>query len=151
MMNHTPLAERLEAQISPEPMSGCWLWTGTLNDGYGVVRVNRKSKKAHRVVFERARGPISAGLTLDHLCRVRSCVNPDHLEPVTNRVNCLRGESFAAKAARRTHCRHGHPLTWTRRGRRWCRPCDRVYSANYRQRQREAKARANAGGGQQAA
>ena len=103
--------DRLHFQIEPEPMSGCWLWTGTLIPrGYGRINWGGRQVVVHRLIYEKHRGPIPTGLTLDHLCRVRSCVNPDHLEAVTMRENCLRGESFSAKNARQTHCKRGHAL-----------------------------------------
>lgn len=87
----------------------CWLWTGTTNGvGYGLLSSNNKKVYAHRFSYEWFVGPIPAGLTLDHLCRVTRCVNPDHLEPVTNRENILRGTGFAAKNSVKTHCPQGH-------------------------------------------
>lgn len=69
----------------------CWLWTGTIRpDGYGQVTVGRKQQRAHRLVYELLVGPIPEGLTLDHLCRNPPCVNPDHLEPVTLKINIER-------------------------------------------------------------
>ena len=80
--------EGFEAKIHFEPNSGCWLWAGADNGvGYGKYR----GKYAHRVAYEAARGAIPEGMFLDHLCRVRCCVNPDHLEPVTNVENIRRG------------------------------------------------------------
>lgn len=84
----------------------CWLWTGSCDAaGYGQAFSRRRGTvtKAHRVIWEFCRGPIPAGLELDHLCRVRNCVNPDHLELVTHTENQRR--------VRRTHCRRGHPYT----------------------------------------
>lgn len=90
----------------------CWIWSGTLNAyGYGVINVNYKIKQCHRVSYELAKGEIPAGLTADHLCRVPTCVNPDHLEAVTRGINVLRGVAFSAINARKTHCNAGHPLT----------------------------------------
>lgn len=66
---------------------------------------------AHRVFYEHHVGPIPLGLTIDHLCKVTRCVNPDHLEPVTQRVNTLRGDGPSAVNARKTHCPHGHEYT----------------------------------------
>lgn len=88
----------------------CWLWLGHVSsNGYGSLRHNGKQVKAHRFSYERARGPIPEGLQLDHLCRVRSCVNPAHLEIVTQRENILRGVSPIAGYAKRTACPKGHP------------------------------------------
>ena len=87
---------------------------------------------AHRVVYEILVGPIPVGLELDHLCRNRACVNPDHLEPVTTRTNLLRGYSPWACRARQTHCKRGHEFTpentyGTGDGRRYCRTCRRAH------------------------
>lgn len=67
--------------------SGCWLWIGHIENGYGRIG----KRLAYRVTYERVHGPVPKGLELDHICRVRSCVNPDHLEPVTKVENILRG------------------------------------------------------------
>jgi len=73
--------------------SGCWIWTGALaGHGYGQIRVNRKGIYAHRWIFEVDQGSIKKGLQIDHLCRNRSCVNPTHLEAVTQQVNITRGD-----------------------------------------------------------
>lgn len=111
-------------------MTPCIIWTGAVTSaGYGSLWRGKGTALAHRVVYEEARGPIPAGMTLDHLCRNRRCVNPDHLEPVTNRENILRGTSPSAIHARKTHCPKGHPydLANTRirsNGARACRTCD---------------------------
>lgn len=105
-----------EAKYIPEPNSGCWLWLGALNNkGYAQLAVAQKrngtrSELAHRLAFTWAKGPIPTGKVLDHLCRVTCCVNPDHLDVVTQRVNILRGESLFAKNAVKTHCKRGHLL-----------------------------------------
>lgn len=109
----------------------CWMWTGmTSEGGYGSVRDDRKRQlAAHRVIYQALVGPVDPALHLDHLCRNKKCVNPDHLEPVTRRVNILRGYSPQAMNARQTHCRKaGHPLSGEnvsvdRRGYRSCRTC----------------------------
>jgi hypothetical protein len=120
----------LEAMSIPEPNSGCWLWLGGLSGGgYGSVSVVDVQATAHRFSYELYKGPIPEGLQLDHLCRNRSCVNPDHLEPVTSRENILRGEGLSAINARKTHCPLGHELTGknliTRGRKRRCRTCQR--------------------------
>jgi hypothetical protein len=89
------LDELIETYISIEQTTGCWIWMGTIDpDGYGSAKVDGSPRRAHRVVYQRLRGEIPEGLHLDHLCRHRFCVNPDHLEPVTSveRVRRLRAE-----------------------------------------------------------
>jgi HNH endonuclease len=93
------IRERILNNISPEPNSGCWLWLGTCNrDGYSRLTIGDQTKKSgirhasgHRISYEAFVGPIPTGLDIDHLCRVRCCVNPAHLEPVTTKVNVQRG------------------------------------------------------------
>ena len=91
----------------------CWLWTGARSRGYGRFVVAQRPTKlviAHRFAYEQLVGPIAEGLTIDHLCRVKHCVRPDHLEPVTMRVNVLRNTGPSAINAAATHCVHGHPF-----------------------------------------
>lgn len=111
----------------------CWLWAGNLTKlGYGHLNLDGKTKLAHRASYELLCGPIPEGLTLDHLCRVRHCVNPDHLEPVTSAENVLRGYSLAAQNARKTECPKGHPFSSENTGyvtyqgarSRYCRTCN---------------------------
>jgi HNH endonuclease len=109
------LHERFWAKVeSTGGPQACWLWTGAkLPKGYGVIRRGQRGAGyiyAHRVSYELRNGSIPAGLSIDHLCRNTSCVNPDHLEAVPIKVNLLRGESLSAQYARRTHCKAGHPL-----------------------------------------
>lgn len=95
-----------------EDEHGCWIWQGTLrSDGYGQVTVDGRKWLAHRFAYTDMVADIPAGLQIDHLCRVTSCVNPYHLEPVTAHVNNMRSESLAARRARMTHCPRGHELT----------------------------------------
>ncbi len=113
----------------------CWLWTGEINRaGYGTANPTRLlgrrgTRLAHRLVWEKLVGPIPEGMTLDHLCRVRNCVNPDHLEPVTAAENIRRGYSPGARAFRSGTCVRGHERNETnmhidpRSGARQCRAC----------------------------
>ena len=127
--------------------NGCWSWVGPMgSNGYGLFKVNKRMQCAHRVVYEMHRGEIADGLQLDHLCRNRKCVNPDHLEPVTCRENLLRGHGLTAINAKKTHCPNGHALEGSNilwdDGSRKCRTCnnERQRKARrwvaYRERQR---------------
>lgn len=120
--------------------SGCWDWIGSRDiGGYGRIMINRVSRPAHRYVWELANGKVPLGLELDHLCRNRACVRPDHLEPVTHKVNCLRGAGLGAINSKKTHCPHGHPYTAANtyryaRGARFCRTCTKAGVKKYQQR-----------------
>lgn len=148
-----PITPLNEARISPEPNSGCWLWTGSITkDGYGKCRPRDKRTvtSAHRVVWESHHGQIPSGTEMDHLCRTRCCVNPAHLEPVSHADNIRRGLAPGATAKRHksiTHCPHGHEYTtentglkrdWRVPGRmnRYCRTCVRERGAKARSMQR---------------
>lgn len=92
--------------------NGCWVWQGSLNPkGYGSCRLGKRTALAHRASYMVFVGPIPDGLTIDHLCRNRSCINPAHLEAVTHRENLLRGHTVTAANAAKTHCVHGHEFT----------------------------------------
>lgn len=93
--------------------SGCWAWIGaTTRNGYGQVYLKYEHILAHRLTWvAHHKRDVPEGLTLDHLCRNRACVNPAHLEPVPFRTNLLRGVSPVAVNARATHCKHGHELS----------------------------------------
>jgi hypothetical protein len=95
-------------QMIPEAR-GCWLWEGfETADGYGRVMYDGKSRFVHRVMYEAVRGAIPEGLVIDHLCRMRSCCNPDHLEVVTRLVNNQRGIYPPARYSLRDECSRGH-------------------------------------------
>jgi hypothetical protein len=128
----------------PEPNTGCWLWVRYVKpNGYGGLCFRGRNRYAHRVSYEAFRGPIPTGLHLDHLCRVRSCVNPDHLEAVTCRTNVLRGEGISAACARATSCSQGHEYTeantYPWRDARYCRACRRASSVAEARRRRDIR------------
>jgi len=88
------------ARLMPEPNTGCWLWDGSWKpNGYGEVNYHRRLWYVHRLVYELLRGPIPAGYTLDHLCRVRPCGNPAHLEVVSLADNIRRGNRLRRRVS----------------------------------------------------
>lgn len=123
--------ERFWLRVDKGGPGGCWLWTGCIGTaGYGFFYTGVRQANAHRFAYEAAVGPIPDGMQLDHLCRVRRCVNPGHLEAVSSRENTLRGHGPAALNARQTHCIRGHEFTpentYVRSNRsRDCRECKR--------------------------
>lgn len=107
----------------------CWIWTGSMNAyGYGVFSLNKKMNMAHRFSWELVNGKIPKDLQIDHICKARNCVNPSHMELVTLIENVMRGESLAAKNARKTKCQNGHEFDFTKNfdGSRGCRICERI-------------------------
>lgn len=121
---------RVTNRIDYNGPDGCWQWIGAVSDlGYGTVSLTgEKTKHAHRAVFELYYGPIPQGLVLDHICRNPGCVNPEHLEPVTQRENMNRGNSPSNVAKRTGYCGRGHALTPENvciraNGHRLCRTC----------------------------
>ena len=138
----TEIRERFQGNYTPEPNSGCWLWERTIHPtGYGKAWDGKKVVYAHRLSYELHVGAIPEGMVLDHLCRVRSCVNPDHLQPVSQYENIARGQSFSAVNGRKTHCVHGHALTGDNlyerpEGWRGCKTCKRLAATKYAQASR---------------
>lgn len=140
------ILNKLESRMIPEPNSGCFIWLGAVNGhGYGIIGMRENGKKvqrrAHRVYYQLLKGLVPKELSLDHLCRNRLCINPDHLEPVTPVENVMRGESFYAKQARLTHCPKGHPyagknLRMSPKGERLCRLCVARRAREYYRRER---------------
>lgn len=118
----------------------CWVWTGHISrDGYAHFNAgDLRQVMTHRWSWEFFRGPIPDGLVLDHLCRNRSCVNPDHMDVVTSQVNILRGEGVAALNAKKTSCPFGHPyigrMSRTGRPYRACLRCQALASHEYKLR-----------------
>lgn len=134
-----PLAERLDALSMPEPNSGCWLWLGHLKgNGYGTLAVKDgeewRTQHAHIASYETFVGPVPDGHDLDHKCRLRCCINPGHLEPVTRSINLARSP-LMNRQRHKTHCPAGHPYSGTNsRGQRICRPCLAAAQARSRAR-----------------
>lgn len=92
--------------------AGCWVWQAAFDkDGYGRLWWGGQTRRAHRVYYTQLVGEIPGCLEIDHLCRVRCCVNPAHMEPVTKLENVMRGVGPSAQNARKMHCAHGHPLS----------------------------------------
>lgn len=125
--------ERFAGKVMPEPNSGCWLWVGALfSNGYGAFWRGKQNVRAHRYSYSLHLGEVPDGLVLDHKCRVRSCVNPHHLEPVTVGENIRRGNQGLLER-RRTHCPRGHPYNEANtyrsaKGKRHCRACGREFA-----------------------
>lgn len=125
--------------------SGCWLWSGGITRGYARFNVKGadgawQARLAHRIAYEIHKSPIPEGMVIDHLCRQKNCVNPDHLEAVTQMENVLRGTAPNAVAVRHNTCQRGHPRTpettyTTRAGGVLCRICRQQWFAAKRRAQ----------------
>ena len=124
------------------PARGCWEWRGArLSNGYCVFWFQGKNVKAHRWAYEHCVAPIAKGMTIDHLCRNRACVNVLHMEVTTMRENLARGTSPSARMALRGGCSRGHLFsldnTWySSSGWRICKTCNRDNKARYKARKR---------------
>ena len=119
--------DRILARVD---VGDCWLWTGPLTpNGYAQIQAHERRLSVHRAIWQELVGPIPDGMEIDHLCKVRHCCNPDHLEPVTRHEN-IRRSAVGANNRGKTHCPAGHPYddtnTLRRRGKRECRACDRA-------------------------
>lgn len=121
---------RLLRLMDPQE-NGCWYWTGTKSsNGYGSFSMPGSIRLGvHRAAYELMVGPIPMELTIDHLCQVKHCVNPDHMEPVT------MAENLSRIGKRRTHCKRGHEFTPENTGRqqsgRYCRECRKAIFARW--------------------
>jgi hypothetical protein len=134
-------ADRFWSKVTKQE-NGCWVWRDHVTgSGYGQVFWGGKGEPGrvvHRIAYEALVGPLPAGLPdLDHLCRNRRCVNPDHLEPVTRRENVRRGVGHTAINMRKTHCPKGHEYTpgntkVGNSGGRYCRACAELYNERRR-------------------
>jgi hypothetical protein len=133
-------------RVSVDEKTGCLTATsGVRHTGYARIAIRKKSYSLHRVIWEALFGPIPPQMNLDHLCRNRACINPEHLEVVTPKENWIRGEAVTAKNARMTACSKGHPLPKTKLRRR-CMICAREYkyewiAKNFEKNKAQEKAR----------
>ena len=148
---------RLEQHSTTDPTTGCKIWNRARVKNYGVIQLDGKLRRVHRVAWELTNGLVPAGLELDHTCHTnsdcqrgpecphRACWNVEHLEPVTHAENVLRGDSPAAKHARQTHCKRGHEFlphltAVTKNGGRSCYLCKAEYRAKRREERQAARA-----------
>lgn len=135
-MNEVQLRNFID-KIEVDILEGCWDWTACKLDGsHGGFRLNGKIEYAHRVSYMYWKTTIPENMQIDHLCRNRSCVNPQHLETVAPKENILRGIGIAAINAKKTHCIHGHELipknTYIRKnGNRQCILCHKILHKKY--------------------
>ncbi len=143
-MTKIKLFDRFKKKFIQRSIDECWHWTaGRQTKGYGQFWDGTKLVLAHRWSYEYFVGEIPLNLTIDHTCRNHICVNPNHLEPVTSKVNTLRGIGVTSVNAAKTHCKYGHEFTesntWIERtkwgNRRKCRVCvNRIYQQRYLRR-----------------
>lgn len=137
--NTIPIEERFKEKYRVDQESGCWIWTASLMpNGYAQFRYSRaKNGYGHRFSYEHHIGPIPEGRQIDHLCKNKACVNPDHLDVVTPKTNIERIGPRRSANAEKTHCPRGHPLSgdnlyvFPNRRARTCRTCRREYAREY--------------------
>jgi hypothetical protein len=132
-----PTVDRILAGFRmPSVVSGCWIWQRAMDrDGYGATGFAGRSFRSHRISYQIARGPIPSSLEVDHLCKVRACGNPLHLEAVPPLVNLFRGGSPAVVGMRRDRCVNGHEFDGvSARGWRTCSECLRANQLRYQAR-----------------
>lgn len=129
--------ERFESKFVVDG-KGCHLWQGPLDrDGYGMFYLRRRNRRAHRVGWYTVKGEIPEGMVVDHLCGVRSCVNPAHLRLQTPRQNALENSrGIGAVNARKTHCKEGHPFDRFYSGQRVCSKCEAAKAQRLRRKWR---------------
>ena len=140
VVERIPLEKRFWEKVAKT--QDCWFWIGAKkgrSGAYGCIRVNRRGVYAHRVAYELIVGKIPEGMQLDHLCRNTLCVNPKHLEPVTNKENILRGIGPTSENAKMTRCRRGHDFSPEntyigKSGSRQCNACRRYNYSTKQQR-----------------
>ena len=120
-----PIRQKIEHFVPDRHHNGCWIWTGALSRGYGMIQLGGSLRRAHRVSYEEYVGPIPDGMQIDHVskrgCTSKACVNPAHLEPVTSKENTNR---YHGGVCKRGHAMDG--LTTSSRGpKRYCKTCRR--------------------------
>jgi hypothetical protein len=139
---NSDLANRFWSKVKRNEASGCWEWQSYISpQGYGKFSVNNFPQSSHVIAFILKNGPIGYGLVIDHMCKNRRCVFPDHLRAVTQKINSTQNSNgLTAINAAKTHCHKGHEFskenTAIRRGSRLCKACKRLYDKEWRLRKK---------------